>query len=292
VAFSILGRNIAWYGILITCGMMLALYIASRCAKVEGVSVDDVTDLGFFVILFGVLGARAYYVIFTWNQYDYLVTEGSFFGNLIATLYNCIAMWDGGLAIYGGILAGLLTAYIVTRVKKIPYLKITDILVPCVLIGQVIGRWGNFINIEAFGGETDLPWRMGILFSYTGEIQAVWDHEIYVHPTFLYESLWNLIALIAVAFLYKKKKFNGQLFFGYLIWYGFGRMLIEGLRTDSLMLGAFRVSQLVGLASVLLGVTLMALFTLREKKEQNRKQDYTPMLNPEAGTAEENKMEE
>ncbi len=293
VAFSVFGRDIAWYGILITCGMMLALLIASRCAKFEGITTDDVTDLGFFVILFGVLGARAYYVIFTWNQYDYLVTEGSFFGNFIATLYNCIAMWDGGLAIYGGILAGLLTAYIVARVKKIPYLKFTDILVPCVLIGQVIGRWGNFINIEAFGSETDLPWRMGILYSYSGQIQETWDYAKYVHPTFLYESLWNLTALITVAFLYKKKKFNGQLFFGYLMWYGFGRMLIEGLRTDSLMLGSFRVSQLVGLASVILGVTLMTVFTVRYRKEKNTEKEYKPMLPGETDTGkEEQKTEE
>lgn len=268
VAFSLFGRDVAWYGILITCGMVLAVMYALWIAKKkEGIKSDDIMDLAFFIIIFGVLGARAYYVIFKWDSY--LVTSGSFFENVWATFKNCIAIWQGGLAIYGGIIAGLITAFFVARWKKISFLKFFDILAPCVLIGQIIGRWGNFINMEAYGCETDLPWRMGILYSYdnSGVTTGVWDVEMYVHPTFLYESLWNLIGLILIHFLYQRKKFDGQLFCTYLIWYGFGRMLIEGLRTDSLMLGSIRVSQLVGLVSVVLGIVLMVFYSMHAKRK-------------------------
>lgn len=270
VAFSVFGRNVAWYGIIITCGMILAVLCALQIAKKEQISSDDILDLAFTVIVFGVVGARAYYVLFSWGEQNYLVTSAlsdgtlwgsisAFFSNLWGTFVNCIAVWKGGLAIYGGILAGLLSGYIFARIKKIPFLKIFDILAPCVTIGQIIGRWGNFINIEAYGSQTDLPWRMGI--SYSLDNGATFISEKFVHPTFLYESLWNLAGLAILFLLYKKgKKFNGQSFCTYLIWYGFGRMLIEGLRTDSLMIGNLRVSQCVGLMSFLLGAILMVIF--------------------------------
>lgn len=266
-AFSVFGRDVAWYGLLITCGMMLAvLYALWIGQKKEGIKSDDIMDLAFFIIIFGVLGARTYYVIFKWDSY--LVTSGSFFENVWATFKNCIAIWEGGLAIYGGIIAGLITAFFVAKRKKIPFLKFFDILAPCVLIGQIIGRWGNFVNVEAHGGETTLPWRMGILYSFDGSgvTTGIWDAEMYVHPTFLYESLWNLLGLVLIHFLYQRKKFDGQMFCTYLIWYGFGRMLIEGLRTDSLMLGSFRISQLVGLVSVILGIVLMVLYSTAARK--------------------------
>lgn len=268
VAFSLFGRDVAWYGILITCGMMLAvLYALWIAKKKEGIKSDDIMDLAFFIIIFCVLGARIYYVIFRWDSY--LVTSGSFFENVWATFKNCIAIWQGGLAIYGGIIAGLITAFFVAKWKKIPFLKFFDILAPCVLIGQIIGRWGNFINIEAYGSETDLPWRMGILYSLdnSGVTTGVWNAEMYVHPTFLYESLWNLMGLVLIHFLYQRKKFDGQMFCTYLIWYGFGRMLIEGLRTDSLMLGSIRISQLVGLVSVVLGIVLMVVYSIHAKRK-------------------------
>lgn len=280
VAFSVFGRDIAWYGILITCGMLLAVLCSIYLAKIEKISVDDIVDLAFFVIIFGVIGARAYYVIFSWNEFNYVATGGTFFENLWGTIYNIIAVWEGGLAIYGGVIAGLITAYVFSKVKKIKFLKLFDILAPCVLIGQIIGRWGNFINIEAYGAETSLPWRMGILFSYTGDVMStgMWTAEKYVHPTFLYESLWNLVALVIILSLYKKKRFDGQMFSSYLIWYGFGRMLIEGLRTDSLMLGVLRVSQLVGLISFFVGVILMiclARFSKKYSVEKNK--EYVPI---------------
>ena len=292
VAFTVFGRPVAWYGLLITCGMILAVLYAIHIGKFEGISSDDMIDLAFVIIICGVLGARLYYVVFKWD--NYLVTDAqNFLMNIGKTLRNMIAVWEGGLAIYGGILAGLLTAYIFARKRNIKFLKLFDILVPCVLIGQVIGRWGNFINMEAYGAETTLPWRMGILYSYldAGVSTGVWDIEKYVHPTFLYESLWNLTALICVLICYKKKKFDGQFFCSYLIWYGFGRMLIEGLRTDSLMLGNLRISQGVGFVSLLLGVTLMVYFVKKFKAEKAAEaNDYTPVygkLNDETADNEE-----
>ncbi len=289
VAFSVLGRDIAWYGILITCGMILAVLCGLYLAKIQKISSDDIIDLAFFVIIFGVLGARLYYVIFTWNEFSYLSTGGTFFENLWNTFYNIIAIWEGGLAIYGGVLAGLLTAYIFAKIKKIKFLKIFDILAPCCWIGQIIGRWGNFMNMEAYGSTTTLPWRMCSekiaselyfrkqLISFD-DYEAILAGELGVHPTFLYESLWNLIALIFVLSIFKKKKFDGQIFSTYLIWYGFGRMLIEGLRTDSLMVGDLRVSQLIGLASCLLGISLMIYFALKAKKSAlTNEENYTPV---------------
>ncbi|MBQ7312174.1 MAG: prolipoprotein diacylglyceryl transferase, partial [Clostridia bacterium] len=187
-----------------------------------------------------------------------------------------VAVWEGGLAIYGGIIAGILTALVYARKRKLKFIKLLDILAPCVWIGQVIGRWGNFINMEAYGRETSLPWRMGLLYSYLDN--GVWDVEKYVHPTFLYESLWNLTALVLVLIFYKKKKFDGQICSIYFMWYGFGRMLIEGLRTDSLMLGNLRISQGVGFVSLILGIVLTIVFV---KKHQSSKAaedtDYTPV---------------
>lgn len=283
IAFRIGPLTVAWYGILITFGMILAVLCAVRLSRREGISTDDITDFALYVILAGVIGARAYYVIFTWNRYHYLVTDGSFLHNLGQTLYNCVAVWEGGLAIYGGVLAGLLCGYLFSKKRKIPFLKIFDILVPCVLIGQVIGRWGNFINIEAYGTETTLPWRMGILrysslLSDSGQATPVFEQ--YVHPTFLYESLWNLVGLILVlALLYRRKKFDGQIFCFYLVWYGFGRMLIEGLRTDSLMLGNLRVSQGVGFLSLVLGILIFSILFRKHKAKHPEKDggDYRPV---------------
>lgn len=266
--------------------MIFAVLYAVHIGKFEGISSDDMIDLAFFIIICGVLGARLYYILFKLD--NYIVTDaGGFFKNLLQTLKNMISIWEGGLAIYGGIIAGLLTAYVFAHRRKIKFLKLFDILAPCVLIGQVIGRWGNFINMEAYGSETTLPWRMGILYSYADN--GIWDVEKYVHPTFLYESLWNLTALVLLLIFYKKKKFDGQYFCSYLIWYGLGRMMIEGLRTDSLMLGNLRISQGVGFLSLLLGAVLTVYFLKKTKKSSEADSDYTPIYaeskSDEAGQA-------
>lgn len=267
-AFTLFGRGVAWYGILITIGMVLAVAIAFYVAKRDNISSDDVIDLALWSIIFGVLGSRVYYVIFTWNEFDYLVTSavsdgtfsgaiGAFFSNAWATFVNCIAIWNGGMAIYGGVIAGMIVGVIFARVKKIHFLQIFDILAPAVMIGQIIGRWGNFVNMEAHGGETSLPWRMGLL--YGNPASGTWISEQYVHPTFFYESVWNLIGLVLIISLVRRKKFKGQSCAIYFTWYGFGRMLIESLRTDSLYIGPFRVSQLVGLVSLVAGVLMLIL---------------------------------
>ncbi len=275
-AFTIFGKDIAWYGILITFGMILCVlyanYVATRREKLKS---DDIIDLAFYIIIFGVIGARLYYVLFELDSY--IVTSGTFLQNVAQSFVRIIGIWNGGLAIYGGIIAGLITAYLFARKRKIPFLKLFDMLGATVLIGQIIGRWGNFVNMEAHGGETTLPWRMGLLTSYSGTIPAdgVWDREVYVHPTFLYESLWNLVGFVILNALYKKKKFDGEIFGGYCIWYGFGRMLIEGLRTDSLMLGPIRVSQLVGFVSFVFGLVFCVIRAKQTAKLKNAETEYT-----------------
>lgn len=262
IAFSLFGIDVNWYGLIITCGMMLAVLYALWHAKHEGVKSDDIIDLALVLIFCGVIGARLYYVIMEFDQY--LVSGGTFWQNLGGTLYNIIAIWNGGLAIYGGIIAGFLSAMVVAYVKKIPFPVIADIAGPAVMVGQIIGRWGNFVNVEAYGAETTLPWRMGVLYSFNDGVSFV--AEKFVHPTFLYESLWNLLGLILITCLYKKKKFHGQMFLTYMTWYGFGRMLIEGLRTDSLYVGSIRISQLVGFVTFVVGGILI-LYNLHKIKK-------------------------
>ncbi len=285
------GISIRWYGVIITVGMILAVLYALWHAKTERVKSDDVIDLALSVIIFGVLGARLYYVIMEFPLY--LVTRGTFWENLWDTLYGMIAIWNGGLAIYGGIIGGFLAALVVSRVKRIKFPVIADIAGPSVIVGQIIGRWGNFVNVEAFGGPTELPWRMCSpviardflsknLVDAAG-YQAVLDGTLGAHPTFLYESLWNLVGFVIITAMYRKKKFHGQMFLVYMTWYGFGRMLIEGLRTDSLYVGPLRVSQLVGAVTFLVGAVLL-IAGLRCAKGK-RVSEYVPQYTT-VGTAE------
>jgi phosphatidylglycerol:prolipoprotein diacylglycerol transferase len=249
-AFNLFGRNIAWYGIIITIGIFSGFMYMVYRSRFEGILTDDIFDLGIFVIIFAMIGARAYYVLMNLKSYD--------------TFLKVISVWNGGLAIYGGIIAGGLTLWIVCMVKKLQVGKLFDMIGPATMLGQLIGRWGNFFNAEAFGGETDLPWRMGIRNEYHPE-------TIFVHPTFFYEAVWNLIGFIILNIIYKKKKFNGQIFIMYVIWYGFGRMFIEGLRADSLYIGNIRVSQLVAFASFIIGIILLVIFTIRSSSDKNIK---------------------
>ena len=286
VAFTLFGKDVYWYGVLITCGMILAVVCALWLAKLEKIKSDHIYDLALWVIIFGVLGARAYYVIFDWDPAVYLETGGNFFQNAWGTFVNCLAMWDGGLAIYGGVIAGLITGFIFAKVKKIQFLKLFDILAACVLIGQIIGRWGNFINIEVYGAETDTLFRMGIhLMNGTGDVLA----EYFVHPTFLYESMWNLVGLILALIMYKKKKFNGQIFCFYLVWYGFGRMILEGMRDPeyNLMIGntGIMVSQLVGFISLIIGIIIFVFLLHSNKKAKAENAEYAPVYDGPANEA-------
>ncbi len=253
VAFNLFGKDIYWYGVIIMLGVVAAVTHAYLRSKREGVKVDDLLDLTIFIVFFGVLGARLYYVATTWGggRYDSFV--------------DIIAIWDGGLAIYGGIIAGIVTIVVVSLVKKINVFRVLDMVGPGVMLAQAIGRWGNFANGEAFGYEvaTNSPLyflRMGIISDFTGSEMK------YYHPTFLYESLWNIIGFVIITLLYKKKKFNGQNALMYLCWYGFGRMFIEGLRTDSLYVGPFRISQVIGMICfVVAGGLLIAGLLMKQK---------------------------
>lgn len=277
VAFTLFGRPVMWYGVIICVGMILAFCYAYSRAKIEKVKTDDLMDLTIFLILFGVLGARLYYVLFTLDSY---IVEG----DLWKTLYEMIAVWNGGLAIYGGVIAGFLTILVFSKVKKMRFSTLLDIAAPSVMLGQLIGRWGNFINMEAYGGETTLPWRMGVLKSYDGA--ATFVSESYVHPTFLYESIWNLVGFIIITALYKKKKFNGQIFFMYITWYGLGRAWIEGLRTDSLMLGPIRVSQLLAAVTFVIGAVLLAVNFINLKRYNKMKAECAVAENEQNGDGE------
>ena len=253
VAFSLFGKDVYWYGVIIMLGVIAAVTHAYVRSKREGVKVDDVLDLTIFTVFFGVLGARLYYVVTTLDSGNY------------KSLIDVFAIWDGGLAIYGGILAGMTALIIVSLVKKINVFRVLDMVGPGVMLAQAIGRWGNFANGEAFGYEvaTTSPLyflRMGIISDFTGSEMK------YYHPTFLYESLWNITGFVIITLLYKKKKFNSQNALMYLCWYGFGRMFIEGLRTDSLYVGPFRISQVVGaVCFVVTGGLLLAGLILKGK---------------------------
>lgn len=218
------------------------------------ISFDVIVDITLVTVITAVIGARLYFVIFFGG---FLETGGTFWENLGGTLYNIVAIWNGGLAIYGGIIGGALAVYLMSRRKKIGFFKLTDMIVPGVMLGQIIGRWGNFCNGEAFGSETTLPWRMG-LCNYETNYQM-----IYVHPTFLYESLWNLVGFILINAFYKKRKYHGEVTMWYFAWYGLGRAFIELLRTDSLMLGSVRVSSL--LSFILVIAVVPFVFILRDK---------------------------
>ena len=250
VAFSIFGFDIMWYGIIITLAMVAGFFVARHNAKSEKIKVDDVLDLAIFLIIFSMVGARLYYVLMKLENYH--------------SLWEVLDVRKGGLAIFGGVGAGALTVFVVAKVKKIAPGKMYDMVAPGLILGQTIGRWGNFMNREAHGGETDLPWRMGI--QYAGSAVTK-----YYHPTFLYESLWNLIGFALMMIFYKKKKFNGQHAIFYMIWYGFGRFFIEGLRTDSLyfMKSVFgetiRVSQVVGAVIFVIGIIAMIIGLARAK---------------------------
>ncbi len=273
VVFSLGPLSVRWYGLIITCGMIFAVLLAIKHAKIEKVKTDDIVDLALYLIIFGVIGARLYYVIMKLDQY--IVSEGSFLHNLGRTLYNIVAVWEGGLAIYGGIIGGAITIFVFARKKKIRFPVLFDIVSPSVMLGQIIGRWGNFVNVEAHGGETTLPWRMGILTSLDGGNSFI--AESYVHPTFLYESLWNLIGLVFLLIFYKRKKYHGQILLMYITWYGFGRMLIEGLRTDSLYVGEMRISQFIGFASFITGTIVLIYEAFKHKKRLSASSDYEPV---------------
>lgn len=271
VAFSIPlgGENqitVYWYGVLIVLGMILGIvYAALRAKYNENIKSDDLFDVAIWAIFAAVIGARLYYVLTSLDKYK--------------SFWDVFKIWDGGIAIYGALIAGAVAIFLVCKFKKLNFLKVADLAAPAVMIGQIIGRWGNFVNGEAYGYEIASNeflyfLRMGI-FPHTNEgINASNAMLAYVHPTFLYESAWNLIGFILLNILYRKKKFDGQIFYTYIAWYGFGRMFIEMLRTDSLYIGSIRISVLVGCLCFVAGVALLILGAEKGKKERLAKESY------------------
>jgi phosphatidylglycerol:prolipoprotein diacylglycerol transferase len=240
--FSIGDLSIRWYSVLILFGMIIAVRLAERESKKFKFEKDFVFDIAFWIIVFGIIGARLYYVIFNFELYK-------------NDLLGIFKVWNGGLAIHGGILAGLITLIVYCKKKDIKVLRVTDIAVPSLIIAQSIGRWGNFFNSEAHGPMTTLE-NLQNLHIPNFIIEGMKIGGVYYHPTFLYESIWCLIGFIILLIVrkYYKSLKCGQLTCIYLMWYGVGRLFIESLRTDSLMLGNLKVAQLISIAMIVVGI--------------------------------------
>ena len=274
IPFGSDGGGIRWYALLIVTGMILAVLYCAYRAKSEGIVFDTMLDFAIFTIPVGIIGARLYYVFFDWI--DIMVNHKV---NPYQSFLDVIAIWEGGLAIYGGIIFGAITIIVVAKVKKMSghtLLKITDAVAPGVMIAQAIGRWGNFCNGEAYGTPTALPWRMcsdsfaqrlyGLGLIDRDTAYQMLDGTLGVHPTFLYESLWNILGFVLINIFYKKKRFDGQILLMYVSWYGFGRMFIELLRTDSLTNGSnIRISSLLGLLSFIVAGSLLLYLSIQNK---------------------------
>jgi len=277
-----IGNGIYWYGVMICLGVILALLFCGKQAPKYGLKDDDVYEMVIWAIPLCIIGARLYYVVFYLDLYTN--PDGSF------NWGEAIAIWDGGIAIYGAIITALLVTLIFTKVKKLSFGAMLDVCVMGLFIGQAVGRWGNFFNREAFGEQTDLPWRMGLWLSEAEYIE--------VHPTFLYESLWNVLGLLLLWLVVSRfRSFDGENACFYFAWYAFGRFWIEGLRTDSLYLfdwtvagEPIRVSQMLSL--VIFAVALILLIIRRSRHPDPEKLFVTRRLMEEAAVKSEQFMAE
>ena len=241
--------TVHFYGIAIALGLMLAVFYACRRTKQFGITEDDLLDGVLCVTPFAILCARSYYCIFSWANYA---------DDPVRVLY----IWEGGLAIYGGVLGAAVGVAVFCRIKKIKLPTLLDLVALGFLIGQSVGRWGNFFNREAFGAETDTFLRMGLMNGYTGTVT-------YYHPTFFYESVWNAAGFLLLHKLSHKRQYDGQIALLYVAWYGLGRAFIEGLRTDSLYWGPFRVSQLLAAVSCVAAVAMLLRQTFKSHDPAN-----------------------
>jgi phosphatidylglycerol---prolipoprotein diacylglyceryl transferase len=232
--------TVRWYGLLIAIAVLVGLWLSQRLAERRQINPELVGDLAIWLILGSIPVARLYYVLFEWNYYGQHPDQ-------------ILAIWRGGIAIHGAILGGTLAALIFSRLKKCSFWRLADVVAPSLILGQAIGRWGNFFNSEAFGSPTNLPWKLLIP---EGNRPKGYESIAYYHPTFLYESLWNLMAfgLLMTLFLQVPKAKRGTIFLVYAIAYSCGRLWIEGLRTDSLMLGPLKMAQIVSLIGISLGI--------------------------------------
>lgn len=246
VAFTLFGLEVRWYGIFIATGALLAIFFAEKLIERNPrVPKEAAVDVSIFALPLGIIGARTYYVLFEWQYYS-------------AHLSEVLAIRNGGLAIHGGLIGGSLAIFIYCRAKKISFFELLDMLAPGVVLAQGIGRWGNFMNGEAHGGVTTVPWAINV----GGQM---------VHPTFLYESMLDVgIFLFLYFYLSKKRRFSGELAGAYMILYGIGRFFIEGLRTDSLYIGPLRTAQVVSIIGIALGILLLLV-----QSKSKKTGDYT-----------------
>lgn len=246
IAFSVFGAEIHWYALFILAGFLLAVFFCTASAKKRDVNPDNLTDIALYGLIAGLIGARLYYVLFDLKSFH--------------SFWEIFAIWEGGLAIYGGLIGAVISTLIYCRVKKLNFFKIADMCAPGLFIGQIIGRLGNFVNAEVYGQATTSLLGMSINGAYP------------VHPLFLYEGLWNLLGLIIMLLLRDKKKADGQVICGYFFWYGFGRLFLEGMRQKAYILylidGVLAVSQLV---SVILMIASVALFIILSRKKDDFK---------------------
>ncbi len=266
VAFKIGSLTVYWYGLIIALGIILAFaYFLWRAQKFERISEDNCYSIALFTIPISIVGSRFLYVITNLDKYD--------------TFWDAIAIWNGGIAIYGSIIFGAITISVYCKIKKLNILSVLDAAAPAVMIGQIMGRWGNFVNGEAYGWSENienLPWRMVV-------------NGITAHPTFFYESMWNLIGFLLINFIYKKKKFTGQCFLMYVSWYGLGRGFIELLRTDSLYIfDTIKLNSVLGFTAFVLGAATLVFMYIRSKKSVSEYDRYKAAY----AEAEEEKQQE
>lgn len=265
VAFHLLGLPVRWYAIIIACAMLLSVELALREVERKGFDSDRVMDLLMWAIPLGFVGARIYYVLFEWEYYS-------------QHLGQIIAIWNGGIAIYGGIIAAVITAYVYARRWGFSVRFLADVAAPYLLLAQAIGRWGNFVNREAHGGLASESFLREVLHLPSFIVDRMLINGSYYHPTFLYESVWNLLGVGLLLFLRRKKNFLrlGDTALLYVIWYAFGRFFIEGVRTDSLYLGPFRVSQMLSLILFIVGGSLFLYRRYYQEKAPYYSQFHGP----------------
>jgi phosphatidylglycerol---prolipoprotein diacylglyceryl transferase len=242
--------SLRWYGVLIASAVLIGMALSQRLARMRQIDPELVGDLVIWLIVGAIPGARLYYVLFQWNYYSQHPEQ-------------ILAIWRGGIAIHGAIIGGTLAAILFSRLKKCSFWRLADVVAPSLILGQAIGRWGNFFNSEAFGSPTNAPWKLFIPPEHRPPGSAA---EAYYHPTFLYESFWNLMVfgLLMALFLRFPKLKRGTLFLVYAIAYSLGRFWIEALRTDSLMLGPLKMAQMVSLIGIVIGsIGLVWLYVLK-----------------------------
>ena len=255
IAISLGPIDVRWYGVIIVTGIILAYLLGQREMVRRGFDPDFLTDMLLWAVPLSIIGARLYYVVFKWEYYS-------------ANPSQIFQVWEGGLAIHGAIITAIIVAYLFTRKRNASFLKVADILAPSLLLGQAIGRWGNFINQEAHGGEVTRSFLESLLLP-DWIINQMYIEGSYYHPTFLYESIWNFLGVILLLLLRRANLVRGEIFFFYLIWYSFGRFFIEGMRTDSLILelfGGLRAAQVISVFIIIVAVSLIIVRRITIKK--------------------------